>query len=429
MSEWRETTVAELASPGAYALATGPFGSAISSKHFVDEGVPVLRGSNLSLDIGVRLLDEGLAFLKREKAATFKRSLARRGDLVFTCWGTIGQVGLVDRRAKFDEYVVSNKQMKYTPDPSKADSLFLYYLLSSPAMVQKVQNQSIGAAVPGFNLGQLREIRLRVPPLDVQKKIARVLDAIDELIENNRQRMALLEQMVQTIYREWFVRFRYPGHESTTFVDSPLGPIPESWEIVPLAAIAKVNSESRRPGSDETIRYLDISALGDRVLSTPVESSGADAPSRARRVVRSGDIVWSMVRPGRRAHALLVCPGNNWIASTGLAVLRPSVLSSSLLFESVSAIEFSQFLVSRESGSAYPAVRPKDFESVPIRCPTRELDRKFDAMVAPMHRSVWSLRECSEHLASLRNLLLPRLVTGQIDLSGLDLDIEVRSVA
>src|SRR6476620_11001183 len=119
MSEWREVNLGELAAHAPNALATGPFGSAISAKHFVDNGVPVIRGSNLSLDIGVRLRDEALAFLKPEKATSFGRSIARRGDLIFTCWGTIGQVGLVDDRAAFDQYVVSNKQMKLTPDPSQ----------------------------------------------------------------------------------------------------------------------------------------------------------------------------------------------------------------------------------------------------------------------------------------------------------------------
>ena len=88
--------------------------------------MPVIRGSNLSQDVGIRLLDDGLVFLTEEKAKEFKRSMAQRGDLVFTCWGTIDQVGLIDDRARFREYVISNKQMKLTPDPRKADTLFLY---------------------------------------------------------------------------------------------------------------------------------------------------------------------------------------------------------------------------------------------------------------------------------------------------------------
>jgi type I restriction enzyme, S subunit len=164
MSEWRRATIAEVASQEAHALATRPFGSAISAKNFVEKGVPVIRGSNLSLDVGVRLNGDGLAFLTEAKAAEFKRSLARRGDLVFTCWGTVGQIGLIDGRAKYDEYVVSNNKMKLTPDPAKADSTFLYYLLSSPDLVRSVTGQAIGAAVPGFNLVNSKTLWSRCLP-------------------------------------------------------------------------------------------------------------------------------------------------------------------------------------------------------------------------------------------------------------------------
>jgi hypothetical protein len=121
--DWKRVRVSEIAKR----TATGPFGSAISSKHFLDAGVPVIRGSNLSQDISARLDENGLVFVSQEKAAEFARSAVRRGDLVFTCWGTIDQVGLIDDRAKYGCYIVSNKQMLLTPDSTKADSLFLYY--------------------------------------------------------------------------------------------------------------------------------------------------------------------------------------------------------------------------------------------------------------------------------------------------------------
>ncbi|MBN0495609.1 restriction endonuclease subunit S, partial [Pseudomonas aeruginosa] len=93
--------------------------------YFVDSGVPVIRGSNLSADASTRLIDADLVFVSQEKASEFQRSVARRGDLVFTCWGTINQVGLIDGRSKFESYIVSNKQMKLTVDPVKADHRFI----------------------------------------------------------------------------------------------------------------------------------------------------------------------------------------------------------------------------------------------------------------------------------------------------------------
>ena len=116
---WTRYKVDDLKSSTPNALATGPFGSAISSRHFIEDGTPVIRGSNLSQDVGKRLNDDGLVFVSERKAEEFSRSLAKPGDLVFTCWGTIGQVGLIDERSQFQEYVVSNKQMKLTPDSRK----------------------------------------------------------------------------------------------------------------------------------------------------------------------------------------------------------------------------------------------------------------------------------------------------------------------
>ena len=135
MSDWRTITVEQIAAPGKNSLATGPFGSAISARYFTETGIPVIRGSNLSLDIGRRLIDADLAFIPEELAVKFARSCVRGGDLVFTCWGTVGQVGLVDGRSLYDEYIASNKQMKLTPSPELANSLFLYYAFSNPQIV------------------------------------------------------------------------------------------------------------------------------------------------------------------------------------------------------------------------------------------------------------------------------------------------------
>src|ERR1700728_1331434 len=101
-NEWRTCTVDEIKSPTPNALATGPFGSAISSRFFLQEGTPVIRGGNLSQDVGIRLIDEGFVFVSIEKKNEFALSVARRGDLIFTCWGTIDQVGLIDSRSKYE---------------------------------------------------------------------------------------------------------------------------------------------------------------------------------------------------------------------------------------------------------------------------------------------------------------------------------------
>src|SRR3990167_5736841 len=143
-SEWATRTIEEIAAPTPAAMATGPFGSSISAKYFVDSGLPVIRGSNLSPDTTTRLIEDGLVFITADKAQEFERSTARRGDLVFTCWGTINQVGLIDSRSKYDSYVVSNKQMKLTVDRTKADARFIYYVFSGPDKQSEILDNGIG---------------------------------------------------------------------------------------------------------------------------------------------------------------------------------------------------------------------------------------------------------------------------------------------
>jgi type I restriction enzyme, S subunit len=171
------------------------------SKHFRDAGVPLIRGSNLSLDVGTRLLDNEIVYLSEDKANELRRSQAVRGDLVFTCWGTVGQVGFLDKRVRYDRYIVSNKQMKLTPDLSKVHPLYLYYALSSPAAVAAVRSIAIGSSVPGFNLGQLRHIIVPLPTIPEQRAIAEVLGALDDKIEANNKSLQTIMGLTRTTWR------------------------------------------------------------------------------------------------------------------------------------------------------------------------------------------------------------------------------------
>jgi type I restriction enzyme S subunit len=164
-------------------MATGPFGSSIGSRFFRSSGVPVIRGGNLSSDSSVRIRDTDLVFLKKEKAAEFRRSTVRQGDLIFTCWGTINQVGLIDANAKYPEYVISNKQMKLTPDKARVSPEFLYYLFSGPVMQREILKGTIGSSIPGFNLTRLRSLKILLPPtLAEQIAIANALSDADQTV-------------------------------------------------------------------------------------------------------------------------------------------------------------------------------------------------------------------------------------------------------
>jgi type I restriction enzyme, S subunit len=150
----------------------------------------------------------------------------------------------------------------------------------------------------------------------------------DELIENNSHRIRLLEEMVQRIYHEWFVKFRYPGHENVSLVDSELGAIPKGWRIGKLGEIVAVNARTiHKIDAEEEIRYIDIASVSRGTVEKPKQMVMSQAPSRARRRVADGDIIWSTVRPNLRSYALFLSPRRDCVASTGFAVLTPRHVS------------------------------------------------------------------------------------------------------
>ena len=200
--DWSEVTVDDIKASTDNALATGPFGSSIGSQFFMRSGVPIIRGSNLANDGHTQLIDDDFVFLSEMKATEFRRSAVFQGDLIFTCWGTVNQVGLIGKGSAYSSYIISNKQMKLTPDPTKVDSLFLFYLFSGQELQRQITNQSIGSSVPGFNLGHLRSLRFRIPPLAEQEVIAEALSDADALIESLEQLLAKKRKIKQGAVRE-----------------------------------------------------------------------------------------------------------------------------------------------------------------------------------------------------------------------------------
>ena len=287
---WQEVAVEDLAAPDPNAMSTGPFGSAISSRFFRSSGVPVIRGGNLSVDPEVRLRDDGLVFLEPAKAAEFSRSLVRRGDLVFTSWGTINQVGLIDDSAAYDEYIVSNKQMKLTPDTNKAVPEFLYYLFSAPEMQREILEGAIGTGVPGFNLTRLRSLKLRIPPRPEQERIAAAISEADSTAAHLQRRIAKQQAIRRGLLQGLLSGcLRLTGF-TTSWRDVRLGDHVSYLRTVPLSR-AQLDEES-------PLRYLHYGDIHTRVAVSldaslePLPRASATLAGHAGRL-RPGDLVFA----------------------------------------------------------------------------------------------------------------------------------------
>ena len=222
MSGWRSLAIGDLGT-----VVTGSTPPKKQADWFGDE-VDFITPTDLSTDGRRPSPVRGLSTAGVENLRT---RLLPPGTVCFTCIASIGKMCLTAAPA------ITNQQINsIVVDSDVADARFVYYLLRNEAT--RIGAFASGAATPIINKTTFSAIVVELPALSTQAAIADILGSIDDLIENNRRRIEILEEMAQAIYREWFVHFRFPVNETATFVDSPLGPIPEDWAVLRLAELA-----------------------------------------------------------------------------------------------------------------------------------------------------------------------------------------------
>jgi type I restriction enzyme, S subunit len=297
---------------------------------------------------------------------------------------------------------------------------YLYYALQ--LKLQLFRDISTGVATKFLTLTILNDIEFNLPPISTQRKIATILSAYDELIENNTRRIKILVEMAQSLYREWFVNFRFPGHENVQMVDSPLGEIPEGWEVNKLGRIAEINAASiKNSSSPEEIHYVDISSVSTGQIDKIERISFSEAPSRARRIVRHGDMIWSAVRPNRRSYSLILNPPLDLIVSTGFAVISAKYAPYTYLYHALTTEDFVSYLTNHATGAAYPAVNAHDFEDANILFPPKECLESFHIITKNFFDQRHNLQQKNTNLRRTRDLLLPKLISGDLDISKLEI--------
>ncbi len=410
------------AAEGRYSLIGGPFGSKLVSADYVSEGVPVIRGSNLN---GGRFLNESsFAFVSEEKVRNdLSANLAYPGDVLFTQRGTLGQTAMIPEDSSFGTYVISQSQMKLTVDPCKADARFIYYYFSSRDAVQNILNQNSSSGVPHINLSSLRRFPVPHVKLERQRNIADLLSTYDDLIEKNRRRIALLEESARLLYREWFVHLRFPGQEHIEIVDG----VPDGWDTRLLSEICTPGDGIQTGPFGSQLHQSDYTDTGVPVVMPKniknfrIESDGiaripnelADKLSRHRMTV--GDIVY-----GRRGdigrRAFIGERQDGWFCGTGCLRIRPSAenINPLYLFETLGSPNTAGFIANQAKGSTMPNLSAGALKKVPILCPPSRFQSLFAETVEPHYEMVETLFEQNEKLIAARDLLLPRLMSGEI---------------
>lgn len=289
---------------------------------------------------------------------------------------------------------------------------FIGYYLRTPEFRGKFMAFSAMTTRASLTNDDLLSLEVPVPPLPVQQRIASILSTYDDLIENNQKQIKLLEEAAQRLYKEWFMDLRFPGHENVKIVDG----VPEGWESCKLRDVAEINGRNIDENYPyDKINYIDIGSVRNGRILEKANYNLEEAPGRAKRIVQDGDVIWGMVRPNLRAYAMVLNPDKNDVFSTGFAVLTSKKVPFSFLYCNVTTEEFVGYLVNCTNGAAYPAVKPIHFEEYNVSIPQNNLLNKFHNITEPYFRKIYYLNKQISSLREARDRLLPKLMSGEIE--------------
>jgi type I restriction enzyme S subunit len=327
-----------------------------------------------------------------------KRVTPQQGDIVFTYEATLNRYAIIPKNFRG---CLGRRMALIRPNTEKIDTRFLHYYFFGKDWRGTIEaNKLAGATVDRVPLTNFPEFPISLPPLGVQKSIASILSAYDDLIENNTRRIQILEEMARRLYEEWFVHFRFPRHEEVSFKESELGDIPDGWKVGVLQDVIVLQRGFDLPVKKRTPGDFPI------VSATGVSGSHSEAKIDGPGVVtgRSGSI-------GK----VMYIHGSYWPLNTALWGKAFPLGSSLFAFYTLSAIDLNGFNV----GAAVPTLNRNDIHGLPVILPAKELVQLFDQMAAPMHDLIFALEKKSANLRSQRDLLLPKLVSGEISLSDI----------
>ncbi|WP_376694554.1 restriction endonuclease subunit S [Wenzhouxiangella sp. EGI_FJ10409] len=326
-----------------------------------------------------------------------KKSSAKyvdEGSVLLAMYGAnVGQLGWLKRPGTVNQAICS-----LTVDSAVANNRWLFYRLLNDR--HRLIAMAQGAAQQNISQAKIKSFQIEVPSRDVQIRVASILSAYDDLIENNTRRIEILKEMARRLYEEWFVHFRFPGHEEVRFKESELGRIPEGWEVGTLQDVIVLQRgfdlpvKKRMPGD-----FPIVSATG--ASGTHVEAK-VDGPGVV--TGRSGSI-----GKVRYVH------GSYWPLNTTLWGKAFPLGSSLFAFYTLSAIDLKEFNV----GAAVPTLNRNDIHGLLVTIPTKEVVQLFDRMAGPIHELMAALEKKNVNLRAQRDLLLPKLISGEVDVSDI----------
>ncbi len=381
-------------------------------------GYPSIRTPNIGR--GWLILDNVNRVSEETYRAWTRRAVPQEDDLILAREAPIGNVALIPRNL---DVCLGQRTVLIRPDKSKVEPRYLLYLLLSDPIQGQILSISNGATVHHLNMKDIRGLTLpRLPSLQTQRQLAGVISAYDELVENNTRRIAILEEMARALYREWFVDFRFPGHERVALVESDSGLVPDGWLLKAIGDVIDTLG-----GGTPSTKHPEYWDGGEIIWFSPSDLTAAGSM-----------FVWDSAKRitelGLKQSSARLFPANSVMMTSRATIgeiainTRPACTNQGFITcvpnESLSVYEIYFWLAENKekiiglaSGATFREINRTTFRQLPVVIPEPSISRRFNDLLEPIAREIQNLLARNTILRRTRDLLLPALISGARDIA------------
>jgi len=406
-------------------ITMGPFGSDIKVDNFIEDGVPVLNGSNVA---GVKLTEVSFKYISEEKAKSLKKANTKRGDIVITHRGTLGQISYIPDNSKFDNYIISQSQFRVTLKRDLVDPIFFTYYFHSSEGQKRLLSFKNHVGVPALAQATTNFRLLEFPykPLDKQLQIAKVLSDLDAKIELNNKINRELEAMAKTLYDYWFVQFDFPNVQGKPYKSSGgkmvynaelKREIPEGWEVKKLSSILTTilggtpSTSNEKYWKNGTFNWLNSGEIANfPVITSELRITKEAINNSATSLMGKGTVAISITRHIRPTILAINACANQSV----IGILETEKYKSSFIYPMISN-EIPRYL-SLRTGAQQPHINKQTVDSTLFIMPNYEVLKNYYEVSDSVFEKINNNAFQNQQLTELRDWMLPMLMNGQVTL-------------
>ena len=380
---------------------------------YTDHGVPFYRSKEIIECSQGQSISEPLYITnQRYDEIKDKFGVPVAGDMLLTSVGTIGIPYIVKETDEF--YFKDGNLTWFRNFTNKLCAQYLYYWVTSKEGTGVLNNTTIGSSQKALTISALKNIEITVPPIENQRRIADILFAYDDLIENNRKQIKLLEEAAQRLYKEWFVDLRFPGHEHTKIVDG----VPEGWEKCSLGDAIEFDPKVQLT-KDRVKQFVPMSALSTSSMVLDLNEI-SETVSNSGSKFQNGDTLLARITPclenGKTAFVYGIQSSEGAVGSTEYIVMRSRRLNPYMVYLHTRTDGFRQSAINSMSGSdGRQRVKADKLQALTYLLPPATVVNQFGQFAAPIFELIFNLNEQIYGAMQARDRILPKLMSGEVE--------------